>query len=324
MRYRLPYKTKQFFALLIKLSIVIGAGYFIFNRLTSEPGLYFSDFMATLVENEVFSIKTLLILLSLSFLNWTLEIFKWKTLASFEIPTSWQRATQQSLAGLTASFITPNRLGDYGAKLAYYNSSIRKRIALLNLMGHMAQMTVTTVFGLVGFCYMVVRFNIDISSYKLLRAMVILVTIGALSVFGLRRNTLKIKGFSIPRILDYVKHEIPFALHLKTLVFSLLRYLVFSFQLYFILKIFQAPLSPFEGFIAITSLYFLSSIVPTLTVFDIVIKSGAAIYVLSFFGVSSWLVLSAMTLMYILNFVLPGLFGSYFVLNFKLPKQHDV
>ncbi|MDO1501756.1 hypothetical protein Q2T40_16600 [Winogradskyella maritima] len=321
MHYGLPYKTKQFFTLLIKLSIVVGAGYFIVTKLTAQSDLYFSDFLKTIIQNGILNFENLLILLGLSLLNWSLEIYKWKALVSFETPISWQKSAQQSLAGLTASFITPNRLGDYGAKLAYFNASIRKRIALLNLLGHMAQMTATTVLGLIGFIYMILKFNIDISSYKLLRGVVILATVGALSVFGLRQNKFRIKGFSLSRILNYIKHEMPFTLHLKTLGLSALRYFCFSFQLYFILMLFGASLTPFEGFIAITSLYFLASIVPTLAIFDVVIKSGSAIYILSFFDISSWLVLSAMTLMYLLNFVLPGLFGSYFVLNFKLPKQ---
>jgi len=54
----LSYKTKQLFFMLIKLSIVIGAFYFIHNRLTTNEQLKCTVFIDFLTENDVFSLKT--------------------------------------------------------------------------------------------------------------------------------------------------------------------------------------------------------------------------------------------------------------------------
>ena len=66
MIYPLPYKTKQFFFVLIKLSIVVGAFYFIYQKLVNNDALSFSDFINFLETNTVFSTKNILTLLVLT------------------------------------------------------------------------------------------------------------------------------------------------------------------------------------------------------------------------------------------------------------------
>ena len=79
----LPHKTKQFFNLIIKLSIVVGAFYFIYNKLVNEGQIEISDFYEFLVEKGVFSLKNGLILLVFTFFNQFFEILKWKEIVSF-------------------------------------------------------------------------------------------------------------------------------------------------------------------------------------------------------------------------------------------------
>ena len=71
----------------------------------------------------------------------------------------------------------------------------------------------------------------------------------------------------------------------------------------------------------ISSMYLLSSIIPSIFIFDVVIKGSVALYLFSFVGINELVILSTITLMWLLNFVLPSLVGSYYVLNYKLPKE---
>ena len=75
--------------------------------------------------------------------------------------------------------------------------------------------------------------------------------------------------------------------------------------------------------IVISSMYLLASIIPSLAVFDVLIKTSVAVYLFSFLDVDELTILSISTLMWLLNFILPSMFGSYFVLNFKVPKASD-
>jgi hypothetical protein len=88
-----------------------------------------------------------------------------------------------------------------------------------------------------------------------------------------------------------------------------------------LLQIFGVSISYFDAMILISSMYLLSSVIPTLLIFDVVIKSSVAVFVFCLAGIDELTILCVMTVMWLLNFVLPSIFGSYYVLQFKLPKK---
>ncbi|MDO5968575.1 lysylphosphatidylglycerol synthase domain-containing protein [Flavivirga aquimarina] len=322
MTYTFPYKTKQFFFGLIKLSIVIGAFYFIYQKLMNNPELDFHDFIDFSLKKDVFSSKSIIFLLFLTFFNWFFEITKWKILVSSVKKISFKNALEQSLGSLTASLFTPNRIGEYGAKAIYYASNYRKRILLINLLGNVLQMAVTTVFGVIGFCFFVAKYQVNIDYYKFIQYILIGGLIIVSLAFGMQKTTFTIKGFS----LEKMKHAIlgfPKKTMVKALSLSILRYIVFSFQFYFLLQLFGIEITYFNAMIVITSMYLLASIIPSIFIFDVVIKGSVAIYLFSIIGISEIIILSTITLMWLLNFVLPSVFGSYYVIHFNTPKNDN-
>lgn len=323
MHYDVPYKTKQFFFVLIKLSIVVGSFYFIYAKLTENENLQFSEFVSFLKENETFSPKNIAFLLILSLFNWFFEIFKWQKLAHTIKKISFKNALEQSLGGLTASLITPNRIGDYGAKVVYYPKTLRTKIVLLNLLGNMAQMTMTCIFGCIGFIVFVNRYPINVNYYKVARFGVILILLGLFAIFGITQKRYKIKGFSFERIIGFIK-KMPLKMHVINLLCSLIRYLIFSFQFYYLLTLFGVQIDYYDAMIVISSMYLLASIVPSISIFDVVVKSSVAVFLFGFVNVNELTILSITTLMWLLNFVIPSVFGSYFVLNFNLYKPNEV
>ena len=312
----LPYKTKQFFFLLIKLSIVVGAIYFIYLKLTTNEELDFSEFVQILSKNNQFSSKNVIFVLFLTIFNWFFEIIKWQNLVSYVKKISFFEASEQSLGSLTASLFTPNRIGEYGAKVVYFAKQFRKRILLLNLMGNMAQMFTTIVFGVIGIWFFISDYNVTFSHYRLSRLLILVLLIFAFSVFGVKQNRFHIKGFSIEKVKAFIK-KMPAKIQLKNIVFSIVRYLIFSFQFYFLLTLFDINLPYSNAMVFITSMYLLASIIPSIFIFDVVIKGSVAVYIFSFIEVNHLVILSVVTLMWILNFVLPSIFGSYYVLNFN-------
>ena len=312
-----PYKTKQFFFVLIKLSIVVGAFYFIYSKITKNESLEFSTFLSFLNEKNVFSTKNISILILLSFFNWFFEILKWQHLVGTLKHISFISALEQSLGGLTASLITPNRIGDYGAKAIYFTKKLRTKIVLLNLLGNMAQMTVTTLFGIVGIFFFLNAYSIDINFYKVTRFASIILIIGLLALFGMKQKRFKIKGVSFTAILTFIK-SISIKTHSLNLSLSFIRYLIFSFQFYYLLIAFGVDISYANAMMAITSMYVLASIVPTISIFDVVVKGSIAVFLFDYLHISELTILSITTTMWLLNFVIPSIIGSYFVLNFKL------
>ena len=320
MTHSLPYKTKQFFFVLIKLSVVVGAFYFIYQKLANNNELEFSVFIDFLSKKAIFSYKNMLFLVFLSIFNWFFEILKWKYLVSFVKKISFKNALEQSLGALTASLFTPNRIGEYGAKAIYYKSNLRKRILLINLLSNILQMSVTVTLGVIGFSYFVSENNLDINYYRLARVLMIGLIIILLLGFGITKSNFTIKGFSLEKIkrfiLDFPKNKLLFGF-----LFSIIRYTIFSFQCYFLLRLFDVDITYLNAMKVITSMYLLASIVPSVFIFDVIIKGSIAVYLFSYINVNELTILSIITIMWLLNFVLPSLFGSYYVLNFNLPKK---
>ena len=316
---KVPYKIKQFFFVLIKLSIVVGAFYFIYSKITKNEYIEFSEFISLLKENNTFLAKTISFLILLSCFNWFLEILKWQQLVNVIKQISFKSAAEQSLGALTASLITPNRIGDYGAKAMYYTSTFRKKILGLNLIGNLAQMTITTFFGTIGLFLFIKRYSIDIDYLRVAQFGAIIFLCGVIIWFFIKQKWFKIKGFSFASLLDFT-NSIPLKVHGLNLMLSLFRYVVFSFQFYYLLHVFGVNISYSDAMILISSMYLLASIIPTISIFDVVIKGSIAVFLFGYIEINELTILSITTLMWLLNFVIPSIIGSYFVLNFKLPK----
>ncbi len=317
-----PYKTKQFFFVLIKISIVVAAFYFIYQKLAQNSDLKFSVFTELLAKNTLFSLKNGIILAFLSFFNWFFEIVKWQQLVTPIQNISFKNALEQTLGALTASLFTPNRIGEYGAKAMYFTKDYRKRILLITLIGNLIQMGVTVLFGCVGIYFFMKEFQVVLNVSNMLKILIIGLIVIAIIVFFIRKTKWSIKGFSFEKISTFIKNY-PMNIMVYGLVLSLLRYFIFSFQFYYLLTLFGIEISYLQAMMLITSMYLLASIIPSIFAFDMVVKGSVAVYLFGFMGVNAVTILCIVTLMWVFNFVIPSVFGSYFVLKFNLPETNS-
>jgi hypothetical protein len=313
-------KNKKFYFVLIKLGIIASALYFIYFKLTNNDQLDVYDFVNISLKNSVFEVKNIIYVSLLSVFNWFLEILKWKKLVNFVENISFKNAVEQSLGSLTASLFTPNRIGEYGVKAMYFKTDLRKRIVLINLLSNVLQMSVTVILGVVGVYFFLNAYELSINLDKGM-FLILFVVIGMfLIIYLISKSRISIKGFSVEKIkrflLNYPKQHL-----IQPFIFSLLRYFVFSFQFYYLLILFQIDLDYFNAMVLITSMYLIASILPSIFIFDVVIKGSVAVYLFSFAGINELTILSIVTLMWLFNFVLPSIIGSYYVLNYDLPKD---
>ena len=311
-----PYKSNQFLWLVFKLLIVILSGYFIYDILANSAELKFTDFYSKLNEFDVFSVKNITFLLFLTIINWILEIAKWKILIKRVNNISWFEATKQSLTSLTFSLITPNRIGEYGAKALYFKKEKRKEILLLNFTGNFYQLVSTTIFGLVGILYLIDYFSFSFITLKNTSILFVGIGVGFLLIHFLQK-----KFELVGRWITKVKDALKLKKNMPVLFLSLLRYVVFSHQFYFLIRIFTIDISYWNAMAGITSMYLIASLIPMLSIFDFVLKGSVAIFVFSFFEINPMLILSITTSMWVFNFAFPAIIGNYFVLQFKPVKQ---
>ena len=310
----IPHKAKQFLLVIIKLLIVCGALYYISNELRYEKKLDWS------VISTYLSIKSIGILLVFSAVNWIFEIFKWQNLVSYFKNISFYEATKQSLGSLTASIFTPNRIGEYGGKTLYYPKEYAKKIIFLNFIGNSSQMTITCFFGLIGFIMSFFKFQISglWSGFKYSTTFLFLFFFSLFLVTYISRR-IEIYRFSVKKLIFAIRN-FPKKNMLSNFQLSIMRYLVFSHQFYYLLVLFNCELEYSTALSSIFIMYFLASIIPSIHLMDVAIKGSVAVYLFGNLGIESWKTISITSLMWLFNLVLPVLIGSYFVLRFKPEK----
>lgn len=310
----IPHKAKQFLLVTVKLLIVTSALFYIYKQLQGDKSLNWS------LVSDYLSLKSIAILIGFSTVNWVLEIFKWQNLVSYFKEISFFEAAKQSLGSLTASIFTPNRIGEYGAKMLYYPKGKRKKIVFITFISNSSQMAVTCFFGVLGALILFIQktetvfwigFKINLKTIVI--AFFVLV---ALFTFIYYFRKIEIYGFSIQKLTTKLK-KFPRSIMFSNIQLSILRYLVFSHQFYFLLVLFNCHISYSLALNTIFIMYLLASIIPSIHLMDVAIKGSVAVYLFGQIGIESWKIIAITSLMWIFNLVLPVLMGSYFVLRFK-------
>ena len=299
------YKSNQLLWLVLKLLTVILCCYFIFTNIAFNEELKFIDFYTKMINFGVFSSKNIIFMLFFTIINHFLEIKKWKTLTKSVKKNSWFEATEQSLASLTFSIITPNRIGEYGAKVLYYPNNKRKQILLLNFAGNFYQLAITIILGMISLVYLCKYASFSIVSSQISIIIIIALPVVAAIFYSLKEKYSTINDWfsKIIELLSVKNNKI-------VILISLLRYLVFSHQFYFLIQCFKLNISYLEAMTAISSVYLIASFIPILSLFDVALKGSVAIIVFSIFGIDSIQILSITTLMWLLNFAFPAIVGS--------------
>lgn len=251
--------------------------------------------------------------------NWMFEIMKWRSLVSTIKSIDFKTALKQSLAALSVSLATPNRIGDYGAKALFFEREKRKKVLVLNFYSNAIQLLTTIIFGIVGLFYFLLEYDV-VYSTKAIIGLGIGIFIILILGYILWKKELLVKGFSIEKTFRYFQ-KFSNILKFKIFLLSILRYLVFSGMFYGLLLFFGAEITLYTALALVFAMYLLVSIVPSIFIFDVVVRGGVAVWLFSFAGVSDLTVLSTVLVMWILNFVIPSIIGSYFVLSYQPVAQ---
>ncbi len=302
----IPHKAKQFGVFIIKLLIVLGAFYFIYDKLASDKSLDWEKFWE--LANEKFTFSVIFGLLLMSFANRFFEILKWKNLVSTIHTISVGEATKQVLGALAAGIFTPNGIGEYAGKALYFNKNQTKKVVFLNLVCNGIQMILTIIFGTVG---------LFILGYWQWGFIIIGLSI-FFFLFSILSKNITIKGYSIEKLMNKI-NEIPKHVHNRNNLLALCRYLTFSHQYYFLFLVFGVDLPYATMMATIAVVYFLASSLPSFQFLDFAVKGSVAVFFFGKLGINDWIVVFVATLMWFLNVVLPVVMGCYYVLKYK-PK----
>jgi hypothetical protein len=270
-------------------------------------------------------LKALLLPLLLLPLNWGLEAVKWQILARSVEKLTFLKAYQAVVAGVTLGMITPNRVGDYAARILMMSNKFRIKATGAVLLGRLCQMHSTVLFGSAGGMYFFVHYYAN--AYPLFSLAVgvsLLIANAGFTLFLYHTDVLVpfVAGFKplqplIP-LLVVLKRFSTSMVH-QLLLISALRYAVFTTQFVLLLKAMDIAGSQIGLLSGVTATFLVKSLLPSFNFLsDIGVRELSAMHFFSLLGQDEIRVLTASLCLWLINIAVPALVGLLFVFQFRL------
>lgn len=300
----------------VKISIMIAAyGYLIYTFINFE---HYDEFSSYFKNYGLENVKYLFFCLLLMPLNWFLESLKWKqVLSKIQVLSLWQ-AIKSVLIGLTSGFFTPNRVGEPVGRTFILNDGNKTKGMICSLICTLSQSFATLFFvclSLLGVAQYIP--HIDGDEISLIRTIAVVgLTLVSVLYFTLPFWIRKIKSNSqkIKNIIEAIS-LISYRRLLVVSLYSILRFGVYTFQYYLMLRFFSIDMGMLLSLIIIPINYFLVSITPSVAFAEIGIRGTYAILLLGAFTANTVGVALSAVGLWFLNYVIPMLVGSLLLIK---------
>jgi uncharacterized membrane protein YbhN (UPF0104 family) len=315
---------KKYVSFIIKLVIALGAVAFIWWELKARHR------STDLLEDWRFLLQVprsdeLVVLLMAMLANWSLEAFKWRVLISSIEKISFWNSLKAVFSGVTVAFFTPNRVGEYGGRVFHLDKADRIDAVLLTVVGSYAQLTVTIVAGLLASILYIPRFE---GLGPLTETQFKFVGIGIAAIAGIlvllflntRLLTAVLNKLRLPKAV--MRHVNILAVHTPRSLTTVLlasagRYLIFTAQFMLLLTIFSVNVSYLDAMMMISMTYFVMTGIPTIAITEVVTRGSVAVYFLSQLSDNVEGIVSASSILWLINLVIPALFGVVSIFGLK-------
>ncbi|MBI2271593.1 MAG: flippase-like domain-containing protein [Bacteroidetes bacterium] len=324
-------KLRQYkgISLFIKLAIVGGCLYYIYHKIFNR-----SDFAG--MSNELkaafvkINLSDIFLLFIFMFFNWSLEAIKWRMIIRHLEPLSFFRSLSAVLTGVTVSVFTPNRAGEFGGRIFFLEHENRLQGILLTFLGNSAQLLITILTGALALLFYLSGYT-DINEkqnpylFFTFVIMVVLMSIALLlayfNVSFISSLTRRIKvlarfQYYIDALDEYSGAELA-----KIILLSLLRYVIFTAQFFFLLRLFNVNINVKEGLTMIALTFFAITAIPTITVTELGIRGSAALAFIGLLSGNNLGIVTASFALWIINIAIPAIAGSVFVFRLDLFKS---
>ncbi|NOX85968.1 MAG: flippase-like domain-containing protein [Chlorobi bacterium] len=335
-------KVSKTYNILIRLAIILLTFGFLYDQIfyrknLEEIAAYIPEISGSFRFYFNLALATLLIPV-----NQFLEIIKWKYLIDKLEKVSLWSATKAVFAGISVSMFMPNRVGDYLGRVFVLKKADRLQAVLITILGSMAQLLITIIYGFLAVLFffpwyydMSDQFNVWIYSGMVLMILVLtfIFVFAYLNFGGFSSIIERISGRFYKRIRKYSE---VFSWYggknlLLVLLLSALRYVIFSFQFYLLLRAFYVPVSYYSAIVLIGLVYLLMTIIPTVALTELGVRGSVSLFVFSLYlePVGKWTdtiglgVASAVSVLWVMNLALPALIGLIFVYSLRFFRTNN-
>jgi hypothetical protein len=254
--------------------------------------------------------------------NIGLEIKKWHLLANTAQPVSLATAVRSYFAGIAFSIITPNRIGEYPARVVYISRKRTFRLISVSILGIISQMLAVALGGFMGGIY----YNLtrpSSLSYVLLGVNTI-ITMCLFLLFWRYEVWMKLaqkvkwlrKYSAYGRLIKRftVKQQ------LTILGISLARYFIYTAQYLIFLRWMHIHLPLTEGMFLCALFFWVIAIIPAIAFTELGTRGQVGLLLFGAFTANSIGILSATFVLWIVNIIIPAIIGSILIFKTRVVR----
>jgi len=259
----------------------------------------------------------------LMFINWGIEAIKWRFVVKNISVISLKRALGAVFAGTSVSLFMPNRTGEFVGRIFALPAEKRIQGIFASFVTGFAQFNITLFAGTTALCLLYYFYPENIfTQHGFGNWIIIPAWITTLLCFVLY---FRVRWFSMLfakiaekysekiRILEsYLSSEL-----LIVTLLSLVRYIVFLFQFYMVILFFGIDISMFNALIAASLTFYITTAIPTFSIAEIGVRGSVAVFIFGYFCPGSIEIVSASTLLWLINVGTPALIGYFVIARFK-------
>ncbi len=245
-------------------------------------------------------------------LNIGIEARKWQLLAATAIPVSYGRALYSVLGGIAASIVTPNRIGEYPARVLMLRQPNSTRLISVSVLGACAQLLCLMIAGLAGLIYYCYRHPLPLH-FGVLAVTLVFTLLLSLLYFSFERWAPRIERIRIFRKLHMwarLLHRFTRREQLTILGISILRFLVFTIQYWLLLHWQGIPIPLPEGLLLCALFFWAMAVIPSITLAELGIRGAVSVFLFAPFTQNIAGIAAATFILWCINLVLPALSGA--------------
>ena len=289
-----------------------------------------SDLISRFLDSfKILNLFLLIVIAGLTILNWGIESLKWQKIVKPIKRIGFKRSYKAVLSGVTIAMVTPNRIGEYGGRVAYIPSGKRVDAALATIAGSLSQIFVTNLAGLLAFLYFIPTLKVISPLFLMISYVGISLTF-LLLLYIYARFPRLIQYIQKIRIIQKIKwiNRALSVVHLfnkenwnDLLHLSALRYVVFAVQYLLLLTMFGAAVPFFDGIMMVAIIFFIQSSLPSPAIAELGLRNGLAIYFFGSLTSNTIGIMCAATAIWLVNMVIPATVGAVFMIRENIIKK---
>jgi hypothetical protein len=249
--------------------------------------------------------------------NIGVEAWKWRSLVTTATPISFRAAFRSVLAGIAASVITPNRIGEYPGRILALKQHRSTRLISVSVLGACSQLLALMIAGVAGLLYWRSFHQGSLETLVLLGA-ILLMLLNAVFYFAFERwapRIERIRAFRRIRMLARLLHRFTPREQCAILGISLLRFSIYTFQYWLLLRWQGIPLTLAGGFLLCALFFWAMAIIPTIALAEIGIRGTVSVYLFGALSGNIAGITLAVFVLWCINLVIPALAGAAVMLK---------